>query len=187
MPSVTFALSADALTAFGTLALAFLTLATLVTTVVITWRGNRQLRAERKAAQQRDSLAEAYAVEVTGVATTVLINHGRYTISAIAAKLRTKGGVLLDFEKAERLLGTAGTAADLGADSALEAMFQPDILTPWDAALRFTIRPEDISDLVGAYPVVRWTDRSGTRWQHQQGTVACIDAAAPWPVTSDCQ
>jgi hypothetical protein len=173
--------SADTLTAWGTLALAFVALVTLVATVIIARRDARQLRAERTEAEQRDHLAEAVAIEVTGVATTVLINHGKYTISGIAAKLCTRNNGAQDFDKSERILGARAAAAALGADTNLDAAFQPDILTPWDAGMRFSTPPGDIDGLTGAFPIVRWTDRWGTRWQYQKGTVTAIDVGAPWP------
>ena len=172
-------ISVDALTAYGTVALAALTLVTLVTTVIISWNGDRRLRSERQGMQDKESLAEAYAVQVGGIATTIVINHSRYTIKDVAARLRAKDS-LVDFEKSERIVETSGYSTELGADIVLDADFQLDILTPWDRALRFSIDPAHVSDLVGAYPVVRWTDRLNNRWEHRKGGVVKIDAHAPW-------
>lgn len=185
LPSPTLSaggLSTDALTAYGTVALAALTLLTLVTTVIVSRHGERQLRAEREEVQDQESLAEAYAVQVVGIATVIVINHGRYTISDIAARLRTRDSQAIEFEHSERIVRVSSEAAGLGADSALDADFQPDILTPWDAALRFSVDPAHINDLVGAYPIVRWSDRRNTRWEQRRGRIEKIDAQAPWPV-----
>jgi hypothetical protein len=46
-----------------------------------------------------------------------------------------------------------------------------DILTPWDAGVRIEIDPVPVRDLVGPYPVVRWTDRWRTRWEHKRGEI----------------
>jgi hypothetical protein len=36
------------------------------------------------------------------------------------------------------------------------------------------------SKLNGPYPVVRWTDRWGQRWEHKKGVLRKIDEGAPW-------
>jgi len=172
-------ISQDALAAYGTLLLAVVTLATLITTILISRHGDRMVRAERKEAQALDDLADAYAVQVIGVATTVVMNHGRFTIRDVEARLRTGDSKLVAFEQSERLLHAAGGAA-LGADTNLNADFQPGILTPWDAGLRFTINPANIANLIGACPILRWTDHRNTRWEHSKGSVKKIPAKEPW-------
>jgi hypothetical protein len=55
-----------------------------------------------------------------------------------------------------------------------------DILTPWDAGMRSEIDPVPAQDLVGPYPVVRWTDRWRTRWEHKRGEIKQVTEDAPW-------
>jgi hypothetical protein len=55
-----------------------------------------------------------------------------------------------------------------------------DTLTPWDAGLRFEADAIDGRDLENPYPVVRWTDRWGTRWEHNRGEVRQVDESKAW-------
>jgi len=83
-------LSSDAWTAVGTIALAGLTLITLITTIVISQRSDAQLRAERKAAEAGEQLAEAYTVQVIGAESTLIVNRGKYTITGVEGR-QTRG------------------------------------------------------------------------------------------------
>jgi hypothetical protein len=177
----------DELTAYGTLALAALTFITLVTTIIISSRGTRRLRVERQEAQDRERLGEAYSVQVIGAATTVIVNHGKYTISRVEARLRLSNGSLIEFSSRTRVLDTQKVPSDLRADSSmgLESISRPDILTPWDIGLRFVKDPTEISGLIDAYPVVRWRDRWGICWEHRLGNAKVIEPSTPW--SSDLQ
>jgi hypothetical protein len=172
----------DELTAYGTLALAALTLITLVTTIIISWRDSRRLRVERQEAQDLESLGEAYSVQVIGTATTVIVNHGKYTISGVEARLRLNDGNLIEFSSTTRVLDTQNVPSDLRADSSmsLESISRPNILTPWDIGLRFVKDPAEINGLIDAYPVVRWRDRWGRWWEHRLGNVKIIKPSTPW-------
>lgn len=172
--------SVDDLTAYGTVALAGLTFLTLITTIFFSLNGNQQLKSERKDILFRESHTEAYAVQVIGISTVIVINHGHYTISDITARLRTRDSHLMNFERSDRIIRVSGEAAELGADATLEADFRSDILTPWDTALRFFIDPARISGLVGAYPIVRWTDHGNNRWEYRRGKVEKVEVQAPW-------
>src|SRR5579859_3562539 len=82
-------LSTDSWTAIGTIALAVVTLVTLIATIVISWRSDKQLRAERSATREAEELAEAYAIQVIGgEGTALVVNHGKYTITEVNAQLR---------------------------------------------------------------------------------------------------
>lgn len=166
MPIVTF--TADDLTAFGTLLLAVLTFATILVTVIMYWRDARN-----------DALAQAYLVQVTGIATTVVINHGAYTIEKVEARLEVGGSDMAVFASEKRIPGGHGPAAELGADAGLESTFRHDLLTPWDVGLRFS-EPSPSGNVIGAYPVIRWRDRRGTRWEHRKGQARRIRRWARW-------
>jgi hypothetical protein len=173
-------LSTDAWTAIGTIALAAVTLITLITTIVISWRSDKQLRVEQGEALAAEQLAEAHAVQVVGDATTLVVNHGKYTITDVDAWLTLAKGTQA-FPSRTRVLGLRGLDAELtdGVPAHLDGTTpdaHSDILAPWDAGLRFVVQVTDIDlathgTLAGAYPVVRWTDRWGNRWEHCLGHV----------------
>ena len=58
-----------------------------------------------------------------------------------------------------------------GKTDRLEEMMGTDLFTPWDLGLRIYSHPVPKKYMPGAYPVVRWTDRWGTRWMNDQKTV----------------
>lgn len=173
----------DELTAVGTLALAAVTLITLLATIAIAWRSDRQLRAERREMQGREQLAEAYAVRVLfGANVTIVVNRGKYTITKVEARLRLGDGTLAEFLSQERLLDIKGLDEELRADatSGLDSISHADLLTPWDLGLRFIKGPTVTDGLLGAYPVVRWTDRWGARWEHRLGDARTIKPDSSW-------
>lgn len=167
MPIVTF--TADDITAFGTLLLAVFTFITILVTVIMYWRDARN-----------DALAQAYLVQVTGVATTVMINHGSYTIEKVEARLEVGRPDMAVFAAQKRIPGDHGPAAALGADVGLESTFRHDLLTPWDVGLRFS-GPSPSGNLIGAYPVIRWRDRRGRKWQYCKGQARRIHWWTRWP------
>ena len=88
-------------------------------------------------------------------------------LRADMAQLMTGGG---DFGS-----GMAGTTS--GPPASLPRLTR---LTPWDHALRFDSDFVDGSLSFTAHPVVRWTDRWGTRWEHRDGDVRKIEQDAAW-------
>jgi archaellin len=174
---------ADALTAIGTLVLAFVTVAALLATILISRHGDRQLRDERREAQAQEQMAEAVAVQVLGAATTVVINHGRYTISDITARLELSDGSQIEFNQAVRVLSVEGISAELHASQALqfERTFRPNMLTSWDVGLRLDADPARITSNADAYPIVHWQDRWGNYWEHRLGQVRLIGKRDDWP------
>jgi hypothetical protein len=172
----------DELTAVGTLALAAVTLITLLATVMIALRSDQQLRTERKDDREREQLTEAYAVSVLfGGNVTIVVNRGKFTITKVEAQLRLGDGTLTEFLSRARLLDIKGLDAELRADatSGLDAISHSDLLTPWDLGLRFVKNQEVTDGLFGAYPIVRWTDRWGTRWEHKLGEARTLQPGSP--------
>jgi len=194
--------STAAWTAVGTIALAIMTLAAVITTIVITAQDRRRSEAQIRNEHRNEQLGEAYLVRVllgereTGkrddvydepdgtarVLGAIVVNNGRYTITAIEARLELADGSLVGFLRPERVPGATDLDDRLrgGMTDLLEAFSSPDRLTPWDRGMRFESDPLDTAHAVGAYPVVRWTDRWGTRWEHRRGEVRQIDDGAPW-------
>jgi len=180
-------LSPDAWTALGTIALAAITLITLAATIVISQRSDRKLRRERREAQAAEQLAEAYAVQVIGGVTTFIVNHGKYTITEVSARLKLLSGELIVFHSRARFLSAQGLNDKLLGGISLElegnsASDYSDILAPWDAGVRFAVDPaKTAGSLPGSHPVARWTDRWGNRWQHELGRVMQLKDSDLWP------
>jgi hypothetical protein len=180
-------LPADALTAIGALALALLTFATLLATILISRRDSRRLRTEHGEVGDQERLAEAAAVQVIGAAITVVINHGRYPITDVTARLSRSDGSLVRFDDLVRVVGVAGEgdghgggALDVGSALQFERTYRPDMLTPWEAGLRFRIDPARIDGDTGVYPVIRWRDRWGQRWEHRPEHLRRIGEQDDW-------
>ncbi len=154
-----------------------------------------QIQEERQTARNREQLTEAYAVQVVlGERSraesprrlgAIVINHGHYTIAGIEARLRLATGdgpTLVPFAGSERVPGTKDLDAKLrdGMSGLLEGMMHGDRLTPWDVGMRFWSDLIPTAQLPGAYPVVRWTDRWGTCWEHRRGEVEQIAEGEDW-------
>ena len=54
------------------------------------------------------------------------------------------------------------------------------MLTPWNAGVRFESDEIHTQHLSGPYPIVRWTDRWGTRWEHKRGVMRQIRDGEQW-------
>jgi hypothetical protein len=181
------------MTAIGTVALGAVTVAVIITTIVITLQ-------DRRGADKREQYAEAYRVQVlqgerdAGPPTdptheetsgspkrlgAIIINRGTYTITDIDARLRLADGTLREFSGSERVTGALDLDARLtdGMTGLLEALSHGDRLAPWDVGLRFYSDPRAIAVW---YPIVRWTDRWGIRWEHRRGIVRPIKDGEPW-------
>jgi len=180
-------------TAIGTVALALVTVAAIITTIVITVQDRRRV-------DKREQYAEAYMVRVlqgerdAGPPTdeiydeadaalkrlgAIVINGGAYTITGIEARLRLADCTVVPFGRSERVTGTRGLDDRLkdGMTGLLEALTHGDRLAPWDVGLRFYSAPRPIA---AWYPIVRWTDRWGTRWEHRRGEVRPVKDGRPW-------
>lgn len=181
-------ISPDAWTAIGTIALAGATLIALLVTIILALLSGKQVRKERSEVLEAEQLAEAYAIQVIGSETTALIvNHGKYTISGVDARIRLKRGGDAEFTSRTRFLDTHEVDQKLidGIPVALRGTTpaaHSDILAPWDAGLRLELDPAQAGvTLIGAYPVVRWTDRWDIHWEHELGHVKRVKTAG-WPL-----
>lgn len=146
-----------------------------------------QLRRERDLAREQEQLAEAWAVEVipkvsmdsqTCSLGADVTNLCSFTITRVEARFSPDGKSLVPHEQAERL-----HELDAGAFGGLHASFSlsgyQGILTR-GTAIRFWSDRLDRAVMADPYPVVRWTDRWGQRWQHRKGDVFRIDESEPW-------
>jgi hypothetical protein len=159
---------------------------------------DKRLAEERQAELDREQWAEAYLIQVTparvGVVTApgqiasdverpvvIVVNHGRYAITRVQAQLYD-GASLTEYGKTEHLSSWYSLPEELRPKGIWEARSfgRGDTLTPMDLGLRYTADPTAVKFLVGSYPLVRWTDRWGTHWEHRRGEVRKIDEGEPW-------
>jgi hypothetical protein len=54
------------------------------------------------------------------------------------------------------------------------------VLPPRHTGMWFETDDVRVQNLASPYPVVRWTDRWGTRWEHKRGNVQQIQEDAAW-------
>ena len=191
----------DAWTGIGTIALAVMTLAAVVTTIVVTAQDRRrtdeQLTAERERANEerrhaleQEQLADAWAVDVDMTQSMfspkdgedarrlflAVANRGRFTITRLEARFCTDGTALSVPEKSEREL--PGEVRMFGLVREEGAM--SGILRGWGEAMRFDSEALPVAQLKDPYALVRWTDRWGTRWEHRLGAVREISSDEEW-------
>jgi hypothetical protein len=111
----------------------------------------------------------------------VIVNRGSYTITRVEVRFSHDGGSLAQPGQGVRVSGFARLPEQVREDfQAAPEMAMHDTLTPWDAGLRFVADAVERRDLRSPYPVVRWTDRWGTRWEHRLGKVRRITNDELW-------
>ena len=141
-----------------------------------------QLQGERQVAQDKEQLAEAYAIQVVmgeraageitysaygdaldddsvKVLAVMILNRGRYTITRIQAQFSTNGN-LIPHHQFRRLAGFHGLPDELlaGFHRPEDDRGYGDMLAPGDTGMRFESDSVHVQNISGPYPVVRWTD-----------------------------
>jgi hypothetical protein len=162
-----------------------------------------QLQAERQISQDAEQMAEAYAVQVVmaemaaGELTgdgydpvdesvrklaIMIVNRGRYTITRVEAQFCTDGANLITHKQFRRLAGYDALPDRLrgGFHRLDDDTGCGDQLAPGDTGMRFETGPVGVEHIAGPYPVARWIDRWGQRWQQKKGVVQKINEGAPW-------
>ena len=165
-----------------------------------------QLEEERGLARQREQLAEAYAVQVeqgetpSGTPTddtykeptdeartlfALVVNSGSFTITRVEAQFRLRSGgngSLVTARQTERITGFGKLDERLRREVWSAPDFNPYVsrLAPWDVGISFRTDSIATRYTLGWFPVIRWTDRWGTRWEHRQGEVHVISADELW-------
>jgi hypothetical protein len=164
--------------------------------------GRAQLEEERRLELERRQLGEAYMVEVAfgehdpgqgppnvqgnrapsevRQLAVMVMNRTSFTITQVEAKFCV-GNAMVSQDRYERVSAFMAVPPELRARftaSPERPLF--GVLAPWDTGIRFEIDPIHGRELVGWYPVVRWTDRWGTRWEHKRGVVRRVGDADPW-------
>jgi hypothetical protein len=112
----------------------------------------------------------------------MIVNHGRYTITGIDARFSPDGESIIPHRRFKRLPDFDDLPDGLrsGFSRLADDKGYGDMLAPRDAAMRFESDGVDVNHISGPYPVVRWTDRWGQRWEHKKGDVRKIDDSASW-------
>lgn len=187
----------DELTAVGTLLLAILTFAVVVTTIIVTV-------TDRRRASRKDQLAQAGLVQVVrgernagevdpvygepvGPPTkrlgVMVVNHGAFTITDIVASARWPGdNERRPMARSERVNAASDLDTDVaGGMSGLYEGLRADRLTPWDKGVRFESEPARSLDVAVATPFVQWTDWLGLRWENELGRLRMISDKPPAP------
>ncbi len=197
----------DILTAIGTVAAAA---AAVGIAVWSHWDTSKRIADERRVTREREQLAEAYLVQVVlgekylivkdvpierlstapniyGEWTDALhlavmaVNRGSFTITSVEAQFSYDGVSLEPPQGYQRLSGFGNVRPRLRegwSPSSERAMH--GVLAPWDAGIRFESDEVSAERLNNPYPLVRWTDRWGTRWEHRRGEVRQVREDAPW-------
>jgi hypothetical protein len=167
-------------------------------------RADARVQAERDTARAREQLAEAYAVQVSVAAirrevsrldnswvdagdwqeapAAVLVNGGQYTITGIDTRFcYPESGQVAGHRTAQRVSSMARLPAPLAGDlSPLTTDLDASVLTPADVGVRFYGEFAEPGVRLRVYPVARWTDQWGTRWEHRRGQVRPVQDGEPW-------
>lgn len=121
----------------------------------------------------------------------IVVNRSDFTVTGVEAQFCLPGNVLIPAYQTQRkssylkLHNREGLSGPLGDDAFNEV--RPGnptsvTITPADMGVRFIFEERAPDNLLGAYPVVRWTDRWEQRWEHRQGVVEKLPDGAPWRV-----
>ena len=157
-----------------------------------------QLQEERQRSLDAEQRGEAFAVLVTPskipakladpaesaetddseeCPVAVVINNGRFTVTSLDARF-ARNAALYQCQQMEYYSAYPALPQELV--SGLVADPAINILPPGFAGVRFIGASMAAGDLHGMNPIVRWTDRWGTRWEHKLGQVRPITAEEPW-------
>lgn len=167
----------DILTAIGTVG------AVIAAVAIALWtdrRAGKQIKAERKLALEQEQEAAANAVQVTLVAdgpgddhtwmlAVLVVNRSSFVITDVDARVRTPARKhLIEPAMREKVPGSHRLSPELvqGMSARAEALADTGTLGSWDDGIRFQSALLDTGQVIGAYPVARWTDRWGGRWEY---------------------
>lgn len=159
-----------------------------------------QIEEERRVTREREQMAEAYQVRVVmgqmaagelneqdeaddsvQKLAVMVVNGGSYTITRVEAQFSYDGRSLVPHGGYKRVTGFMDLPSGLrGAWHVSEERAMRGVLTPWDAGIRFESDKVHVKFLSGPYPLVRWTDRRGTRWEHRRGEVRQVRDNEEW-------
>ncbi len=161
-----------------------------------------ELAEEHRIAREREQWAEAYAVEVTAAQMSpeawgsrittepgtpiacpaaIVVNRGHYAITDVYAQFRAGTGGLLAYGRTEHFSSWWNLAGEIKSGvTGPERNLSPTTLSPANAGLRFSEDAKAVRYLAGSYPIIRWRDRWGTRWENKQGVVRQVADGEDW-------
>ncbi len=111
----------------------------------------------------------------------MVVNHSSSTITRVEARFSYDGRSIAPAGKYTRLSGFARVSPKLRegwSPSSERALY--GVLAPWDAGIRFESEDVHVQFLKSPYPLVRWTDRWGTRWEQRRGEARQIQDGEDW-------
>lgn len=110
----------------------------------------------------------------------MVVNRGSFTITRVEAQF-CLGSSIIQHDGYQRVTGFEQVPEVLrsGYYASREQAVR-GVLTPFDVGIRFETDEIHLRYLSGPFPIVRWTDRWGTRWEHKRGVVRQIGDDAPW-------
>jgi hypothetical protein len=105
---------------------------------------------------------------------------GAYAITEVYARFHAGTGGETGYGKTEHFSSwLSGPSRIWEGVTTPERNLSPTTLSPNDAGLRFSEDARAVRFLLGSYPVVRWRDRCGTRWEHKQGVARQLSENEP--------
>lgn len=165
---------------------------------------DEQLDKQRESEREALQLSEAYMVRVSigaqdGKITdpyistnpgeivlsllAIVVNMGRFTITDVAVSIIDGTGSMTDAAKVNRI-PDYGLVDEKGGELVPLRDLGDRTLAPGSSGIRFASSARLDRYLVGAYPIVRWTDRWGQMWEHSKGRVRPTNSGTPmkaWP------
>lgn len=107
-------------------------------------------------------------------------NRGSSTITRVEAVF-CSGNAIVPHRGFKRLTSFASLPDGLrvGYKAAAEVNLN-EVLTPFDLGMRFESHEMTTDQARTPYPIVRWTDRWGARWEHKLGVVRRIADGEQW-------
>jgi hypothetical protein len=114
-------------------------------------------------------------------AVAIVVDRGHYAIIRLEAQICLNNNNMTSYGRTEHFtswstipqLMTEGLSGG-GRDIYLST------LTPYDLGMRYSNDATVVRHLIGSYPIVRWTDRWGMRWEHKRGEVRQIKEGEQW-------
>jgi hypothetical protein len=110
----------------------------------------------------------------------MVVNGGSYVITDVEAQFLVSGN--LQAPKAQHLLPGDSPFPRPGGYTwrSVGSSLMSTTLPPWTAGILIESSDIDPRWLTGAYAMVRWTDRWGSRWEHKRGEIRMISNDDPW-------
>jgi len=111
----------------------------------------------------------------------MVVNEGACTITRIEAQFSYDGMSLVPHRGLVRVPGPLRISDILrGSFHESPERAMRGVLTPWGGGIRFESDKVHVKFLSNPYPLVRWTDRWGTSWEHRRGKVRQVRDDEEW-------